>query len=101
ADPAPWQGTLAEDVLPVITPGDYCFRVRARADRAPGNQEVWGDYTYLQNGSTDSKDPVGPAFTWTAYPNPADPGASMPCASGYPCSGDYLLPLTGTTSVRA
>jgi hypothetical protein len=100
ADPAPWQGTIAEDVLPIVTPGTHCFRVRARADRAPGNQEVWGDYTYLQNGSTDSKDPVGPAFTWTNYPNPADPGASMPCASGYPCSGDYLLPVTGTTSVR-
>jgi hypothetical protein len=96
ADPAPWQGTLAEDVLPVITPGDYCFRVRARADRAPGNQEVWGDYTYLQNGSTDSKDPVGPAFTWTAYPT----GASPTCPGGYPCSGDYLEPVTGSTSVR-
>jgi hypothetical protein len=100
ADPAPWQGTIAEDVLPIITPGTYCFRVRARADRAPGNQEVWGDYTYLQNGSTDSKDPVGPAFTWTDYPDPTNPGASTPCASGYPCSGDYLAPVTGTTSVR-
>ncbi len=96
ADPAPWQGTLAEDVLPIITPGDYCFRVRARADRAPGNQEVWGDYTYLQNGNVDSKDPVGPAFTWTAYPV----GASPTCPGGYPCSGDYLEPVTGSTSVR-
>jgi hypothetical protein len=95
ADPAPWQGTLAEDSTP-LTPGTYCFRVRARADRAPGNQEVWGDYTYLQNGNVDSKDPVGPAFTWADYPT----GASPTCASGYLCSGDYLEPVTGSTSVR-
>jgi hypothetical protein len=95
ADPAPWQGTLAEDSTP-LTPGTYCFRVRARADRAPGNQEVWGDYTYLQNGNVDSKDPVGPAFTWANYPT----GASPTCAGGYLCSGDYLEPVTGSTSVR-
>ncbi|HSB37885.1 MAG TPA: hypothetical protein VLD13_02260 [Gaiellaceae bacterium] len=99
-NPVVWQGTLAEDTLPQITPGTLCFRVRARADRAPGSQEVWGDYTYLQNGNVDSTAPVGPAFTWTAYPNPADPGAATPCSFGYPCAGDYLQPVTGSTSVR-
>jgi hypothetical protein len=97
-NPVVWQGTLAED--PPLGPGDFCFRVRARADRAPVNQEVWGDYTYLQNGNVDSTAPVGPAFTWTDYPDPSDPGNATPCAFGYPCSGDYLLPVTGTTSVR-
>jgi hypothetical protein len=100
-NPVVWQGQLAQDTgSEVITPGTWCFRVRARSDRAAGNQEVWGDYTYLQNGSTDSTAPVGPAFTWTAYPNPADPGASVPCPFGYPCLGDYLGPVTGSTSTR-
>jgi hypothetical protein len=99
-NPVVWQGTVATDLLPTITPGDYCFRVRARSDRAAGNQEVWGDYTYLQNGNVDSTGPVGPAFTWTAYPDPTDPGNSVPCAFGYPCAGDYLAPVTGTTTAR-
>ena len=99
SNPIVWQGTLAKD-LPPLTPGTYCFRVRARSDRAPVNQEVWGDYTYLQNGTTASTAPVGPAFTWTDYPDPADPGNSTPCAFGYPCAGDYLLPVTGTTTGR-
>ena len=51
----------------------------ALAATAPPAQEVWGDYTYLQNGSTDSTGPVGPAFTWTDYPDPTDPTASAPC----------------------
>ena len=98
-NPVIWQGTLAED-FPTPGPGDYCFRVRARSDRAPGSEEVWGDYTYLQNGSTDSASPVGPAFTWTDYPDPTDPTASAGCNSGYLCSPDYRTPLTGTTNLR-
>jgi hypothetical protein len=73
--------------------------VRARSDRAEG-QEVWGDYTYLQNGSSDSTGPVGPAFSWVAYPNPSDPSAATPCGFGYPCSNSYLGPVTGSTTVR-
>jgi hypothetical protein len=99
SNPVVWQGTLATD-LPRLTPGTYCFRVRARSDRAPVNQEVWGDYTYLQNGNVASTAPVGPAFTWEDYPDPSDPGNSTPCAFGYPCSGDYLAPVTGTTTGR-
>jgi hypothetical protein len=98
-NPIVWQGALAKD-SPALAPGTYCFRVRARSDRAVGNQEVWGDHTYLQNGNVASTGPVGPAFTWTNYPDPTDPGASTPCAFGYPCAGDYLRPVTGTTSAR-
>jgi hypothetical protein len=98
-NPIVWQGSLASDV-PALLPDTYCFRVRARSDRAAGNQEVWGDYTYLQNGNVDSTAPVGPAFTWTGYPDPADPGNSVPCVFGYPCAGDYLQPVTGTTTLR-
>jgi hypothetical protein len=99
SNPVVWQGTLAKD-LPVITPGTHCFRVRARSDRVPVNQEVWGDYTYLQNGSTASTGPVGPAFTWTAYPDPADPAASPACDFGYPCLTDYLAPVAGSNPGR-
>jgi hypothetical protein len=99
SNPVVWQGTLAKDTPP-LTPGTYCLRVRARSDRAAGNQEVWGDYTYVQNGIVDSTGPVGPAFTWTDYPDPSDPGNSTPCAFGYPCAGDYLGPVTGTTTGR-
>ena len=98
-------GRLAGHARPGRPPADhagqtYCFRVRARADRDDDNLEVWGDYTYLQNGSTDSTGPVGPAFTWTAYPDPTAGSNSAPCAFGYPCVGDYLEPVIGTTSVR-
>jgi len=100
-NPVVWQGTLATDSPPgLITPGTYCFRVRARSDRAAGSQEVWGDYTYLQDGATDSTAPVGPAFTWTAYPNPGAGSASAPCAFGYPCVGDYLGPVVGSSTTR-
>ena len=98
-NPVVWQGTLAAD-LPALTPGTYCFRVRARSDRAAGNEEVWGDYTYLQDGKTNSAAPVGPAFTWTGYPVPTDPAASLGCASGYLCLADYREPATGSTNVR-
>jgi len=104
ANPIVWQGQLAEDVvgptIPGTTPGTYCFRVRARSDRATGLQEVWGDYTYLRNGATDSTAPVGPAYTWADYPNPADPAAATPCAFGYPCSDAYLGPVVGSTNTR-
>ena len=88
SNPVTWQGALAEDALQIV-PGEWCVRVRARADRAPGNQEVWGDYTYLSNGSTDTSEEVGEAFEWTAYPDPTDVSASAGCVSGirvYPCA---------------
>jgi hypothetical protein len=103
-NPVVWQGHLAADDQlpgPLPVPGSYCFRVRARSDRAPGNQEVWGDYTYLQNGNTDSSLALNvPSFTWSAYPNPADPGNAALCNTSYVCSGDYLLPVTGSVPTR-
>ena len=42
-NPIVWQGAVAADIYPQVTPGTHCFRVRARSDRAAGNQEVWGD----------------------------------------------------------
>jgi hypothetical protein len=99
ANPVVWQGTMAEDFTP-LTPGTYCIRVRARSDRAPGSQEIWGSYTYLQNGNTDSPSAVGPSFTWSDYPDPNDAGNSAGCNTSYLCANDYLLPQTGSVNVR-
>ena len=84
----------ASDFSP-ITPGQYCVRVSARADRVDFD-EVFGDPTYLKNGNTDdgSPNPQQPAFDWTAYPS----GGGVGCAVFgvlYPCSSDYLAPQTG------
>ena len=98
-NPVVWQGSLAQDSAPIV-PGNWCFRVRARSDRDSSSQEVWGDYTYLQNGDIDSTGPVGPAFTWTAYPSAADPTAAATCSFGYPCGSSYLAPAVGSTSTR-
>ena len=99
-NPVVWGGTLADDGSSTLSPSDYCVRVRAESDRAASSVEVWGDYTYLQNGATDSSLPVGPSFTWSAYPDPSDPGNSPGCNTSYLCGGDYLLPQTGSTSGR-
>jgi hypothetical protein len=98
-NPVVWQGSLAQDSTP-IAPGTWCFRVRARSDRDSSSQEVWGDYTYLQNGDVDSTGPVGPAFTWTAYPSAADPTAAATCSFGYPCGSSYLAPAAGSNTTR-
>jgi hypothetical protein len=83
------------DFGPITPGGSYCVRVSARADRVDFD-EVFGDPTYLKNGSTDdnSPNPQAPAFTWTAYPS----GGVAGCAFFYLCSGDYLAPQTGTAS---
>jgi hypothetical protein len=98
-NPVVWQGSLAQDGgLSKIAPGTWCLRVRARSDRDSSAQEVWGDYTYLQNGSSDSTGAVGPAFQWVNYPDPTDLADSTPCDFGYPCGGDYLSPVVGSTT---
>ena len=63
----------------------YCARVKARSDRDNANGEVYGDYTYVDDGT-------GKAFTFVDYPdqNRECPGCS------YLASSDYLLPQTGS-----
>ena len=70
---------------------EYCVRVRARSDRDTTNAEVYGDYTYLNDG-------VAPAFQWVGPP--VGGGCSPSCASGNLGASDYLVPATGTTSRR-
>jgi protein-S-isoprenylcysteine O-methyltransferase Ste14 len=68
----------------------YCVRVRARSNRDLANNEVYGDYTELDNG-----DGTGWAFQWSDYP--AGGSCTPACTSGYLGSGDYVLPGTGIT----
>jgi hypothetical protein len=73
-----------------LVSGQYCARVRARSDRA-GFDDVYGDYTYLDNGQ-------GWAFEFTTYPTG---GACSPsCTANYLGSGDYTSMQTGTTTGR-
>ena len=87
------------DARPVSTDGireplagkSYCARVRARADRDSGLQEVYGDYTYLA-------DSTGSAFTWLGYPLGAP--CTAPCVHGNLGTDDYVLPATGVSTTR-
>jgi hypothetical protein len=87
------------DARPVATDGirapvvgkSYCARVRARADRDTGLQEVYGDYTYLA-------DSTGTAFTWLGPP--AGEVCTPSCHLGNLGSDDYLLPATGVSTTR-
>ena len=89
--PYPDPHPVATELLSQLSPGRYCVRVRARSDRAFG-EEVYGDYTYLD------PDGLGWAFEWAGYPSG---GACSPsCAPGYLGAGDYLEPQSGTTSTQ-
>jgi hypothetical protein len=84
--------SVANDAANSLVAGSYCVRVRARADRA-ATGEVYGDYTYLTDGSGNTE---GPAFTFTSFPN--GNACTAPCNAGYLGSGDYGVPATGTTT---
>jgi hypothetical protein len=88
--PYPDAMNVAVDLTDLIADQDYCARVRARSDRDSTNQEVYGDYTYLDDGT-------GKAFTFLGWP--AGPERECPSCS-YLSSSDYGLPQTGTTNAR-
>jgi hypothetical protein len=69
----------------------YCVRVRARGERDSQLQDVYGDFTYLDDGT-------GKTFQWTGYPSG---GACTPsCNAGYPGANDYVLPIRGSSTGR-
>ena len=74
--------------FPALSLNDrYCVRVRAKGERDTGLQDVYGDFTYLDDGT-------GTAFQWVGYPVG---GACTPsCNAGYPGADDYVLPARGT-----
>jgi hypothetical protein len=81
--------TASKDT-PELVPGDsYCARVRARSGRKSLITKIWGDYTFLGNGSDE------PSFTFTGYP--AGDGCDGTCYAGYLGTDDYLLPIRGET----
>jgi hypothetical protein len=79
--------TVATDSPGLLTNQKYCARVRARSDRDVKGAEVFGDYTYLDNG-------LGWAFEWDWYP-PGDYCSPSCNPGGYLGAGDYLSPIGG------
>src|SRR5438552_1724083 len=80
---------VANELSRLVTAA-YCVRVRARTHRDTNSQDVYGDETYLDDGTGR-----GTAFDWTGYPTAA-PSACL----GYLCSGDYLTPAAHVTKTR-
>ena len=80
---------IAVDATAPESGKSYCARVRARSDRDSANGEVYGDYTYLDDGT-------GKAFTFVGYPDRdrEGPGGS------YLAESDYVLPQTGSINDR-
>jgi protein-S-isoprenylcysteine O-methyltransferase Ste14 len=83
-------GTVARDFVNLALDQRYCVRVRARSDRDLSNNEVYGEYTELNN-----QDGTGWAFQWAGYP--AGGSCTPSCTAGYLGSGDYVLPAAGST----
>ena len=80
---------VASDQSGLLPGQTYCARVRARSDRDTTGADVYGDYTYLDDGS-------GKAFTFTNYPSP-----KRECVGcSYLSSSDYALPQTGSINGR-
>jgi hypothetical protein len=84
--------TVANDLtVSLVLNQAYCARVRARGERDNALQEVFGDFTYLDDGT-------GRAFQWIGYPtgNACTPS----CNAGYLGADDYVLPARGTLTTK-
>jgi hypothetical protein len=85
--PYPDAHAVAYDFADLTPGGSYCARVRARGERDTTNQDVYGDFTTLDDGT-------GVAFTFTGFPLG---GVCTPtCNVGYLGADDYVLPARGT-----
>ncbi len=85
--PYPDAMAVSYDFVGLTLNQSYCARVRARGERDTTSQDVYGDFTYLDDGT-------GAAFKWTG---PPVGGACTPsCSTGFLGSADYVLPATGT-----
>jgi hypothetical protein len=81
--PYPDQMNVAYDLPALVLNKRYCVRVRAKGERDVGLQDVYGDFTYLDEG-----------FQWTGYPTGA--ACTPSCNPGYLGADDYVLPARGT-----
>jgi protein-S-isoprenylcysteine O-methyltransferase Ste14 len=79
---------VAGDSTALANDQRYCARIRARSNREASNNEVYGDYTEVDNGT-------GWAFQWIGYG--AGASCTPSCTPGYLGSGDYVLPAGGST----
>jgi hypothetical protein len=79
----------SKDTRELVAGESYCARVLARSGRKDLSEEIWGDYTFLGNGSTE------PSFTFTGYPT--GDICAPDCYAGFLGSDDYLLPIRGET----
>src|SRR5262245_2837529 len=85
--PYPDQRQVSYDLTALTVNQHYCVRVRARGERDSGGQDVYGDFTYLDDGT-------GSAFQFVGFPTG---GACTPsCNPGYLGADDYVLPARGT-----
>jgi hypothetical protein len=90
--PYPVPGITVAYDQPQLLPGQpYCARVRARGERDNALQEVFGDFSYLDDGT-------GAAFQWTGYP--AGGSCTPSCNTNYLGANDYVLPARGTSTAR-
>ncbi len=87
--PYPDNLTVANELINLAA-GTYCARVHARTDRDTANNDVYGDWTYLDDGTGR-----GTAFEFTGYPAAESAGCS-----GYPCSPDYVTPARTANMTR-
>ena len=75
---------------PTLNPGSaWCVRVQARSGRLTLSSPIWGDWTYLDDGT-------GASFTFTDYPSGGT--CSPDCNANYLGSDDYVLPIRGETT---
>jgi hypothetical protein len=87
--PYPAPSGVSKDTPGLVVGASYCVRVRARSGRVNYSTPVYGDYTYLDDGT-------GHSFTFTGFPS--GNACSPSCNSNYLGHDDYLLPIRGETS---
>jgi large repetitive protein len=91
--PYPDPSQVAYDFVGLAEDEFYCVRVRARGERDTQLNDVYGDFTYLDDGLG-----LGTAFQWIGFPT-TDP-CSPTCNAGYLGANDYLVPARGTVTGR-
>jgi|tagenome__1003787_1003787.scaffolds.fasta_scaffold20984557_4 hypothetical protein len=92
AKPFNTSANVASDSPSLAVNGNYCVRVRAERNTDTGNHTVYGNYSCLGNCNDQA------SFQFIGYP--IGGACTAPCNANYPGAGDYLSPITGTSTVR-
>jgi hypothetical protein len=83
--PVPSGMTVSKDTRGLIPGESYCARVRARSSHNSASMTVWGDFTYLDDGT-------GYTFTFTDWPAACADGG---CNQDHLPTGSYSEPFRG------